>query len=196
MVLHHKVAIVFWSFFSCFFKKRSQGLFLEGPAEILQKVWFWCYFRFLVIFKKMPLGRPFPQVVSTSQTSSYPERPCHDPVFHESTVITVPLGPTGFQKVAFWSKIKPFSFFLFLYVLILPDVFITIFHNNTVSVQPLSLPVFEKIAHISKQLFFTFMIFPFAFVFLFLISEYPLLLPWSRLDSLLIDVDNMLVRCW
>jgi hypothetical protein len=33
------------------------------------------------------------------------KRPGADPAFHETTVISVPLGHTGFKNVIFWTKI-------------------------------------------------------------------------------------------
>ena len=45
------------------------------------------------------------------------ERPCRDSAFHETTLIAVPLGPTGFSKVIFVDEdVLNLSVFLLCYV--------------------------------------------------------------------------------
>ena len=54
------------------------------------------------IFKKAPFGRPFqPPRLQAGTGKSASRRPCRDPAFHETIVITMPFGPTGFLKVVF-----------------------------------------------------------------------------------------------
>ena len=114
MVLHHKKYIAFRSLFNwffMFFQNRCWGMFLQGlNAELVWKVWFGCHVRFWMIFKKTPLGRPFRTSCIIKSKFFVPRASLPRPCFSRSTIITVPLGPTGFQKVAFWSKIEQFSF--------------------------------------------------------------------------------------
>ena len=52
------------------------------------------------ISKKAPFGHHFqPKRVQRQGRACGSERPCHDPAFHKTRVITVPLGPTGFKMV-------------------------------------------------------------------------------------------------
>ena len=55
------------------------------------------------------------KVVSKSTSISWAGRPCRDPDFHETIVITMPFGPNGFSKVVFGSRlthVQVFSVFL------------------------------------------------------------------------------------
>ena len=95
-------------------------------------------------FQKGPFKHNFrPKRIQRRGSSRYSERPCRDPAFHETRVITVPLGPTGFQKVVSWIEVGPFCFFLFFCVLLLPNLFIIIWGNTTVNVKPLNPLIFE-----------------------------------------------------
>ena len=80
-----------------FFQNRSRGLFLEGPsADLYRKIRFWYHFRFSVFPKTFLAQKSTIRCPAKSWS-----RPCRDPAFHEPLVITLPLGPTGFKKVAF-----------------------------------------------------------------------------------------------
>ena len=49
------------------------------------------------IFEKAPFGNHFrPQKLHRSSTPVEGERPFRDPAFHETIIITVPLGHVGF----------------------------------------------------------------------------------------------------
>ena len=48
---------------------------------------------------------------------SEPERHCRVLAFHETIVIAVMLGPTGFLKIVLGLEVDPFSFFMFFCVL-------------------------------------------------------------------------------
>ena len=122
------------------------------------------------MFKKVSFEPPFRP--SRRQKTSPPNdsaSPCRDPAFHETNVITVPLGPTGFWKVVSGLKIDPFSFFsVFLWSVFYTTFLSPFFHDTTVNVKPLSPPIFEKIAHIwNKSICFLFWFFAFAFLLLF-----------------------------
>ena len=92
-------------------------------------------------------------------SSSYSERPCRDPAFHETKVFTVPLRPTGFFKIVFGPEIDPFSFLSVFLNAIVTLHLITIFHNTTVNVESLSPPLFEKIVPSFKNVVFIILFF-------------------------------------
>ena len=61
-------------------------------------------------FQKGILWTTFSPKVSTfAVTFSWFGRPCRDPAFYETIIITVPFGPTGFQKVICSMEIGSFS---------------------------------------------------------------------------------------
>ena len=64
-------------------------------------------------FQKGILWWTFSHEVSTfAMTCSWFGRPCRDPVFHKTMVITVPFGPSAFKKVICLMKIGTFSVFV------------------------------------------------------------------------------------
>ena len=57
-------------------------------------------------FQKGTFWTPFSATKApTSPTVSWAGRPCRDPAFHENKIITVPFGPSVFEKVIFSIKI-------------------------------------------------------------------------------------------
>ena len=74
------------------------------------------------------------------------------PCFHETIVITVPLGHGGFRKIVLSMAIGSSSVLsAFLYALF-NTTFVTSFHNTLVNARPLSPPIFEKIAAHQKNM--------------------------------------------
>ena len=58
------------------------------------------------------------------------ERPCRDPAFHKTIVITVPLGPTGLKKIILSMEMCSFSVcscFFYVFVIHFP---ITLFQQK------------------------------------------------------------------
>ena len=57
-------------------------------------------------FQKGTLWTTFsPKQAPKPSTPNDRERPCRDPAFHETIVITVPLGPSVFKNIIFSMKI-------------------------------------------------------------------------------------------
>ena len=80
-----------------FFIKRAQGQFLEGPSATLLYILFLVPFTIFWIFKKAPFGNHFRAAGRPKPCSpNYGWRPGADSAFHETIVITVPLGLAGF----------------------------------------------------------------------------------------------------
>ena len=94
--------IVFILFF-IFVQNRSRSKCLEGSsAELLWKVGFGCQFRFLWFSKRHPLDDLFASKDEKKRSPpNGPGCPSSDPAFHDTRLITVPLGPTVFLKVMF-----------------------------------------------------------------------------------------------
>ena len=81
-------------------------------------------------------------------------RPCRDPAFHETMVITMPFGPSVFFNHLSMESGLLIVFCAFLCATFLYTLFITSVHNTTVNAQPLSPTMFEKIAqHFNLLLF-------------------------------------------
>ena len=83
------------------------------------------------------------------------KRPCRDPVFHETTIMTVPLGPTVFKRSFVCPRLNHFRLVsVFLCPICYPTFLSPIVHNTTVNVQPLNPPLFEKTApHLKTHIF-------------------------------------------
>ena len=65
------------------------------------------------LFEKTPFEDHFgPQKLQRSSTPVEGEGPFRDPAFHETIVITVPLGHRGFQKYIFLMQIGSLSAFV------------------------------------------------------------------------------------
>ena len=97
-----------------------------------------------MISKKVPLGGPFRTNASNkTRLFSYWTAPCRDPVFYETIVITVPLGPSRFLNVRWGMKIG--SFYV-LSAFLCVNIYITfsIFYNTTVNVDALNIPILKK----------------------------------------------------
>ena len=66
-------------------------------------------FDFLDFFKGSRLMTFFVKKLNLATLLSRTGRPCRDPAFHETIVITMPLGPAGFFKIIFSIEIGSFS---------------------------------------------------------------------------------------
>ena len=99
-------------------------------------------------FQKGNLWTTFSYKVSAlAVTFSWFGRPCRDPAFHETIVITVPFGPNAFLRRHFFDDdLLMFRFVCFSLCYVLCVIFITFVDKTTVNAQPLSPPIFEKIA--------------------------------------------------
>ena len=77
---------------------------------------------------------------------------CSRPVFHETILIIVPFGPSGFVKShSFDGDWLILCLFCFCTCYVLFNIVSMCFHTTTVNVGPLSLPIFEKIVpHFEK----------------------------------------------
>ena len=81
------------------------------------------------------------------------------PAFSETIVVTVPFGPSGFQKVISDGDWLIFSFLYFPCAMFYAACVSPFFHNTTKNVAPLSHLVFEKIAPPLKKNVFLFCFF-------------------------------------
>ena len=81
-----------------------------------------------MIFKEAPFGNHLrPKKLQSSSTPVEGERPCRDPAFHDTIVITVPMGTTVFLKVVLLFEIDPFSFFSVFLCAIFYPTFVSLF---------------------------------------------------------------------
>ena len=70
-----------------------------------------------------------------------------EPCFHETIIITVPLGPSGFEKVICSMELGSFTVFVVFLCAICYTIFSPCFffvHKTLVNAQPLSPPDFEE----------------------------------------------------
>jgi hypothetical protein len=92
-----------------------------------------------------PRGDHFePKGLQMASTFYRPLRLGADPAFHETTVITVPLGLTSFQNVFFLYFLENFLFFLFSVVQFFMTFLSLVFNKTPIIAQPLSPPFFGK----------------------------------------------------
>ena len=95
------------------------------------------------VFRKDTFRATFsPKRSSKTMTCSYWTAPCRDPVFQETIVITVPLRPTGFQKVVFSGERLAHSVFSDLFRVMFYITFLSLFHKTYVNAKPLNPPCF------------------------------------------------------
>ena len=67
----------------------------------------------IVDFRDFRFGQPFPpKGLQSSSTPVEGQRPCREPAFHKTIVITVPLGPTRENRPTL-GKTKYISFWFF-----------------------------------------------------------------------------------
>ena len=84
--------------FSICSKPPPGTVFRGSPCRSLLESWIVVPFVIFRFFKKAPFGHHFlPKSFQRRGTSSWWKRPCRDPAFHETIVITVLLGPTFFK---------------------------------------------------------------------------------------------------
>ena len=77
-------------------------VFKEAQRRTFLKSWVWVLFLIFMFFKKGPFRRTFcSSKRQKPSTLKYGERPCRDLVFHETTVILVPLRPNVFKNIIF-----------------------------------------------------------------------------------------------
>ena len=149
-----------------FFQNRSRGTVFRGSqCQALLKSLILCHYRFSGFPKSHPLDNLFDQKCIQNHDPFPAGRVLGaDPAFHETTVITVPLGHRGFQKVRFFDG----DWFIFCFCCVslccvLYSNFVACFHKTSVNAKPLSAQNFEEIAaHLKKKMF---LIFAFAFDF-------------------------------
>ena len=89
--------------FRVFSKPLPGTVFRGSRCRSLLKNWIWIPVLDFQDFQKDTFRTNFSaQKVIQNNDPSYQERACRDPAFHETIVITIPLGPTGFYKVFFF----------------------------------------------------------------------------------------------
>ena len=113
-------------------------------------------FFFSSILAVQAVGRPFrPSRRQKRSLVSHRAAPCRDPAFHKTIIITVPFGPSVFEKVIFSLKIGSTSVFVCVSLCcVLYDILITFVDKTPLNAQPLSPPIFEKIApHFKNNVF-------------------------------------------
>ena len=114
------------------------------------------------------------------------------PAFPETTVMTVPFGPSDFEKVILVDG--DWFIFCFSVCYLLYNLFIALFHYTTVNVGPLSLPICEKLAphfKIENVLIWVLCVCVFYFFISVLIFGYRLRPPgagWSLFGSMLVSL--------
>ena len=97
------------------------------------------------IFKKAPFGHHFrSKRLQSSSTPVEGERPCRDPAFRETIVITVPLGHRCFLKYIFPIEIGSFVVLgVFPAAMFCATFFIPSFHITSVNAESLSPPILK-----------------------------------------------------
>ena len=136
MVLDHQKPLIFRLISHCFFhwvfhvfsKPPPGAVFRRSQCRFFIKNWFVVPFSIFIVFKKAPFGQPFRQSRRPkTPPASHRTAPCHDPVFHKTILINVPLGPNGFKKVIFPTEIGSLSMsFCFSLCYVLYNMFITL----------------------------------------------------------------------
>ena len=86
-----------FSLFSCCFQPSPLVRLGRVPVPNVYEHFDFGAISTFMIFKKEPFGRPFrPSRRQKTPPASHQTALCRDPVFHETIVITVPLGPGVF----------------------------------------------------------------------------------------------------
>ena len=111
------------------FSKPFPGTVLGGGRTFIKR--FLIPFNIFWVFKKTPLDNSGSQKLQNSSTPVEGERPFRDPAFHESTVITAPLGHRDFLTYTFSMEIGSFSVFgAFLYAMFYTKCLSLVFKKN------------------------------------------------------------------
>ena len=122
MVLDHQkiidCPIVVSLYFHVLFKLFPGTVFRGSQCRICIKHMFLVPFLIFMIFKNAPFENYF-RIAGHQQpmTPNSGERPCRGPAFHETIVITVPLGHRGLKKYMFSTRLAHFLFLLRFFVL-------------------------------------------------------------------------------
>ena len=121
------------------------------------------------------------------------------PCFHETIMITVPLGHGGFQKVI-CSKVGSFLVFVSEFLCALFYVrfhLLLFFYQIWITPNRWALRLLRTSPHIKNKRYFLILVlcdYVFCFFILLLISWYPLPPPWARLVPFWVDSDATFVR--
>ena len=104
MVPSYQKPIIIASIFHqilCFFPTLlPETIFGGSKRQPILKTKFWEGFSIFHASENQPLELYFrPKRVKRRGRDSEQELPCRDPAFHETIVVTEPLGPTDFEKV-------------------------------------------------------------------------------------------------
>ena len=130
-----------------FFQNRSPDRFERVPVPNCYKKCSGVPFNIFWVFKKTLFeDHVGPQKLQKSCTPVEGERPFRDPAFHETIVITLPLGTVICLSNFFDGDWLTYCFCCVSLCYVLNNICITCFHKTSINAEPLSPPNFEEIA--------------------------------------------------